>query len=61
MLKSVHISCGMSFIKIHRRMLQKEMPMLPKLQLPISDVRDVAAAHIKCLTLPGVPGMYVII
>ena len=33
--------------------------MLPKLQLPISDVRDVATAHIKCLTLQGVPGMCV--
>ena len=39
-------------------MLQKEMPMLPKLQLAISDVRDVATAHIKSLTLPNVPGLY---
>ena len=33
--------------------------MLPKLQLAICDVRDVAAAHIKSLTLPNAPGMYV--
>ena len=33
--------------------------MLPKLQLAICDVRDVAAAHIKSLTLPHAPGMYV--
>lgn len=32
--------------------------MLPKLQLAICDVRDVAAAHIKSLTLPDAPGMY---
>jgi hypothetical protein len=38
-------------------MLQKEMPMLPKLQLSICDVRDVATAHLKSLTLPDAPGM----
>ncbi|CAB3991029.1 uncharacterized oxidoreductase [Paramuricea clavata] len=43
-------------MEIHRRMLQKEMPMLPKLQLPICDVRDAATAHIKSLTLPDTPG-----
>ena len=41
-------------------MLQREMPMLPKLQLAISDVRDVATAHVKCLTLPDAPGTYII-
>lgn len=35
------------------------MPMLPKLQLAISDVRDVAAAHIKSLNLADAPGKYV--
>ena len=35
------------------------MPMLPRLQLPYCDVRDVAAAHIKCLTLPDAPGKFV--
>jgi hypothetical protein len=33
------------------------MPMLPKLQLSICDVRDVATAHLKSLTLPDAPGM----
>jgi hypothetical protein len=41
-------------------MLQKEMPMLPKLQLPICDVRDAATAHIKSLTLPDTPGMLLV-
>ena len=35
------------------------MPMLPKLQLALSDVRDVAAAHIKSLNLADAPGKYV--
>lgn len=43
-------------MEIHRRLLQREMPMLPKIQLPLCDVRDAAEAHIKCLSLPNVAG-----
>ncbi|XP_028405338.1 tetraketide alpha-pyrone reductase 1-like [Dendronephthya gigantea] len=42
-------------MEIHKRLLQKEMPMLPKLQLALCDVRDVATAHIKSLTLSNAP------
>lgn len=43
-------------IEIHRRLLNREMPMLPKLSLGIVDVRDVAAAHITAMTSPKAPG-----
>ena len=33
------------------------MPMLPKIQLPLCDVRDLAEAYMKTLTLPNVAGM----
>ncbi|XP_046852900.1 phenylacetaldehyde reductase-like [Xenia sp. Carnegie-2017] len=43
-------------MEIPKHLLQKEMLMLPKIQLPLCDVRDVATAHIKCLALPGADG-----
>ena len=30
--------------------------MIPKVQLPLADVRDVSEAHVKALTLPNVSG-----
>lgn len=32
------------------------MPMVPKLSMPITDVRDVAGAHITAMTSPKAPG-----
>ncbi|CAH3128238.1 unnamed protein product [Pocillopora meandrina] len=43
-------------MEIHRRLLNREMPMLPKLSMGIVDVRDVAAAHIMALTSSKAPG-----
>lgn len=48
-------------MEIHRRLLQKEMLMIPKIQFPLSDVRDVAEAHIKALNLPNVAGNRLIV
>ena len=44
------------FFKFHRRFLQREMPMVPKLSMPVTDVRDVAGAHITAMTSPKAPG-----
>ena len=32
------------------------MPMVPKLSIPVTDVRDVAGAHITAMTSPKAPG-----
>ena len=45
-----------SAFKFHRRFLQREMPMVPKLSIPVTDVRDVAGAHITAMTSPKAPG-----
>ena len=52
------VLCGSDFtsLEIPRRLLQHAMPALPKLNLPIIDVRDVAAAHIAAMTEPGAAG-----
>ena len=43
-------------LQFHRRLLERQMPMVPKLSLPVCDVRDVAAAHIAAMTSPKAPG-----
>ncbi|XP_020603054.1 putative uncharacterized oxidoreductase YDR541C isoform X2 [Orbicella faveolata] len=43
-------------MEFHRRFLQREMPMVPKLSMPVTDVRDVAGAHITAMTSPKAPG-----
>lgn len=43
-------------MEILKRLLEREKPMLPKLNFNIVDVRDVAAAHIKAMTLPEASG-----
>ena len=46
-------------LQFHRRFLERQMPMVPKLSMPVCDVRDVAAAHITAMTSPKAPGMSV--
>lgn len=49
-------------MEFHRRLLNREDPMVPKICLPICDVRDTAKAHISALTAPSAPGnRYVIV
>ncbi|XP_078380812.1 uncharacterized protein LOC144663671 isoform X2 [Oculina patagonica] len=43
-------------MEFHRRFLQREMPMVPKMSMPMCDVRDVAGAHITAMTSPKTPG-----
>ncbi|XP_046853004.1 phenylacetaldehyde reductase-like [Xenia sp. Carnegie-2017] len=43
-------------MEVHKMLLQREFPMLARLQMPMCDVRDVAAAHITSLTLPNAAG-----
>lgn len=37
-------------------MLTNEIPMIPKLHLPVVDVRDVALGHLKAMTMPEANG-----
>lgn len=43
-------------MEFHRRLLQREMPMVPRMSLGICDVRNVATAHITAMTSPKAPG-----
>jgi len=43
-------------IELIRRMLTKEMPMIPKLLMPVVDIRDVALGHLKAMTMPEANG-----
>ena len=44
------------YSQFHRRLLQREVPMVPNLCFAMCDVRDVAGAHIKAMTSPKAPG-----
>jgi dihydroflavonol-4-reductase len=39
-----------------KKLLEGSLPGLPRLGFPITDVRDVADAHVKALTHPGING-----
>lgn len=39
-----------------KKLLEGSMPGLPRLGFPVVDVRDVADAHVKALTHPGIDG-----
>jgi len=39
-----------------QRLLERQMPMIPHLNFPIVDVRDVATAHIRAMTAPQAAG-----
>lgn len=54
--KSTMICIKFLNLQFHRRLLQREMPLLPNLSMPCCDVRDVAAAHITAMTSPKSPG-----
>ncbi|KAL8595902.1 hypothetical protein ACOMHN_018214 [Nucella lapillus] len=43
-------------MEIIKRLLERSMPACPKLNFAVVDVRDVAAAHIKAMTLPDAAG-----
>lgn len=44
------------FFKFVRSMLERVVPYVIRMSLPISDVRDVAAAHITAMTSPKASG-----
>lgn len=44
------------FFQFVRSMLERVVPYVIKMSLPISDVRDVAAAHITAMTSPKASG-----
>ncbi|XP_018019838.1 phenylacetaldehyde reductase [Hyalella azteca] len=43
-------------VGIMRDTLSNKPPFLPSINFPVCDVRDVALAHLKCLTNPGAVG-----
>ena len=43
-------------VEIAKRMLGKEMPLLPRLSFSVVDVRDVAAAHVSAMKVPEAAG-----
>jgi len=47
--------CGVSAL-IVKKILDRDMPAIPRLGFQIVDVRDVALAHIKAMTLPKANG-----
>ena len=51
---SGHVSSGS--LVMPKRLLERKMPMVPHLNLPIVDVRDVATAHIRAMTAPQAAG-----
>ncbi|SEQ28156.1 hypothetical protein SAMN04488000_102394 [Lentzea albida] len=44
-----------------RRLLDGAMPGYPNLWMPIVDVRDVAAAHVRAMTAPGAAGQRILV
>ena len=42
--------------QVIKRLLERQMMFLPKLNFAIVDVRDVAAAHIKAMTIQEASG-----
>ncbi|KAK3766910.1 hypothetical protein RRG08_040432 [Elysia crispata] len=51
----LHGATGMSF-EVIKSIFTREMPMLPHFSIGICDVRDVALAHLKCMTFPEAAG-----
>lgn len=52
------VLCGFMSVsmEIPKRLLMREMPLVPKLTFPTVDVRDVATAHVRALTSPDAVG-----
>ena len=52
------VLCGevTTSLEIAKQMMQREMPLVPKVNFPMIDVRDVAAAHIAGLHVPEAAG-----
>ena len=43
-------------IVLVRQLMHREMPLIPKLHMPCIDVRDVARAHVRAMTMPEAAG-----
>ena len=41
-----------------KKLLERQISSLPKINLPLVDVRDVAAAHVRAMTLPEAAGTH---
>nr|KAG5687929.1 hypothetical protein BaRGS_014378 [Batillaria attramentaria] len=45
-----------SSVDIMKKLMERQMPMVPRMNLGIVDVRDVALAHVKAMTVPEAAG-----
>ncbi len=52
------VLCGgfATSMAVHTRLLKNDIPMLPRNHFVVVDVRDVAVAHVKAMTLPEAAG-----
>ena len=41
-----------------KKLLERQISSLPKINLPLVDVRDVAAAHVRAMMLPEAAGTH---
>ena len=46
------------FQQVLQKLLERQMPMLPRINFPMVDVRDVAEAHVRAMTLPEAAGTH---
>lgn len=44
------------YLQVVKRLMERAMPVVPKLNFPVVDVRDVATAHIKAMVTPEAAG-----
>lgn len=49
------------FLQLIGRLMRREVPALPNIGMEMCDVRDVASAHIKAMTLPEAAGQRFIV
>ena len=45
------------YLQLPKKMMNKDIPLLPKLYFTICDVRDVAAAHVSAMAVPEAAGI----
>ena len=55
-IKDIILMNCMVFKQIVKRLLEREKPFCAKLNFPVVDVRDVAVAHIKAMTVDDAAG-----
>ena len=55
-VSTIRLQVSSGSMLLPKRLLEHQVPMLPHLNFPIVDVRDVATAHIRAMTAPQAAG-----